>query len=140
MTGRPDPTDEYSAIFGAFERVAATLTQLDAEQQRLRRERRNSPEARARRSEAAKRGWQNRRERETAEDAADLDRYRPAPTGPTCDAMDIQPATGVEVSCERAPRHEGDCDDGTGHVWDHEPDCGCHDDDTPATTPEESTR
>lgn len=56
------------------------------------------------------------------------DRDLPIPTGPTCDAMNNDSA-GNEVVCERAPRHEGDCDDGTGLMWDHEDDCGCYDND-----------
>lgn len=55
------------------------------------------------------------------------DRDLPLPTGPTCDAMNHDTA-GNEVFCERPQRHEGDCDDGTGLMWDHEDDCGCLDD------------
>ena len=54
------------------------------------------------------------------------DRDLPAPTGPTCDAM-TNDSVGNEVLCERPERHEGDCDDGTGLMWDHEEDCGCFD-------------
>lgn len=57
------------------------------------------------------------------------DRDLPAPTGPTCDAM-TNDSVGNEVSCERPERHEGDCDDGTGLMWDHDETCGCYD--TPA--------
>lgn len=54
------------------------------------------------------------------------DRDLPLPVGATCDAMNHD-SVGNEVLCERPERHEGDCDDGTGLMWDHEEDCGCFD-------------
>jgi hypothetical protein len=54
------------------------------------------------------------------------DRDLPLPTGPTCDGMNND-SVGNEVLCERPPRHEGDCDDGTGLMWDHDETCGCFD-------------
>lgn len=54
------------------------------------------------------------------------DRDLPLPVGPTCDAMNHN-SVGGEVLCERPERHEGDCDDGMGLMWDHEENCGCFD-------------
>lgn len=54
------------------------------------------------------------------------DRDLPLPTGPTCGGMNHDSA-GNEVACERPERHEGDCGDGTGLMWDHDETCGCHD-------------
>jgi hypothetical protein len=60
------------------------------------------------------------------EDIHDL----PGTDGPLCEAMTSDAASmNSEVTCVRPARHEGDCEDLWGLLWDHEDDCGCHDDD-----------
>ena len=87
------------------------------------KERRNTPEARARRSEAARYGWIDRRNREDAEraaqatrDALDAEREARIGAGPWCNTMDVD-GTGREVFCIREPDHDGDCEDPDGHTW-----------------------
>jgi hypothetical protein len=100
---------------------------LDAADQARRNEiaaRRRTPEARAVRSAAARRGWQKRHTREAAEAAQEAWRDkldRRVGTGPWCNAMDHD-GIGRETFCIRQPRHHGDCEDAAGHTWPNEED------------------
>ena len=61
------------------------------------------------------------------EDIHDL----PDTDGPLCEAMIADGGSAnSHVTCVRQARHEGDCEDLHGLLWDHDETCGCYD--TPA--------
>lgn len=114
-----DPNGIWQFL-GALADAAAVA---DEARRQARAARRNTPEARQARSDAARRGWQQRHAREVAEQAAEaaaeahyaeLDAR--TGSGPWCDSMDLD-ATGREVFCIRGPDHDGDCEDVYGHIW-----------------------
>lgn len=112
----PDSTNVYEVVGSVFEQIAAAAVRHHTEQERLRKERRSTPEARRRRSDAAHQGWESRRAREKAEQDAEARKERHYPTGPTCDGMDTHPVAG-EIFCALDPDHNGDCDDMNGLTW-----------------------
>jgi hypothetical protein len=114
-----DPNDIWR-LMGALADAAAAA---DEARRRDRAARRNTPEARQARSEAARRGWQKRHAREAAElaaeaaaEARDAELDARTGSGPWCDSMDLD-ATGREVFCIRDPEHDDDCEDVYGHTW-----------------------
>lgn len=111
----PDPSDigAYSdyLIKGIFAASDAVL----AEEERLRGERRNRPEARARRSNGSRKGWTTRRTREATEVAEERARFEESwPTGPLCDGI-YHDSRGVEMPCTLPAGHDDeDCGDFAG--------------------------
>lgn len=99
------------AVFAAAERHRADSA----------RAARQTPDARARRSTAARLGWETRWAREAREAEADADYdWRPeVPPGPHCLAMDHD-SIGREVHCLLPPHDSGECDDFNGHTWDND--------------------
>lgn len=87
--------------------------------------RRRTPEAKAVRVAAAKRGWETRRAQAAAEDTAwKAEQERdtgPIVTGPVCDQM-THNSIGSEVFCLLDPDHDPDtlCDDLNGTTWNSE--------------------
>lgn len=112
--GLPEPVPGREAQFvdDLFAAFTAASNAIDAEQKRRREERRNSPQAKARRSEGARRGWETRRAREAAELAEERARWddRPIPAGPVCGEL-YHNSVGQERTCELVPGHDGDCDE-----------------------------
>lgn len=52
----------------------------------------------------------------------------PDALSPLCEAMIADGGSAnSHATCVRPARHEGDCEDLHGLLWDHEDDCGCHD-------------
>ena len=102
---------EAKFVTDLFEVLGAASDALIAEEKRRKEERRNAPEARLRRSEGARKGWQTRRTREAAEDAAERASWdeRPWPSGPLCDGI-YHDSRGSERPCALEPDHDGDCD------------------------------
>lgn len=114
--------DPLGDLFAALRTHHEALDALREEHRAAVRARRNSPEARAVRSQAAREGWAVRRVRETAERAAEYD-DGPVRTGPRCDYMNHD-STGRETFCVLDPDHIQDPDephdDGNGVTWEHE--------------------
>lgn len=109
----PEPVLGREAQFmtDLFDVLGAGARAVVAEEQRIKAERRNRPEARARRSEGARKGWETRRARQAAEDAEERARYdRPTHEGPVCDGI-YHDSRGHEMTCMRPPDHDGNCDD-----------------------------
>ncbi|MEV7770513.1 hypothetical protein [Kitasatospora sp. NPDC086791] len=110
-------------IWTFMRRLDAALTAAEEARRQAAKARRNTPEARAVRSEAARRGWIDRRNRENGElaaqatlDALEAEREAHIGTGPHCDSMDHN-GIGQETFCILDPRHDGDCEDPDGHTW-----------------------
>ncbi len=58
------------------------------------------------------------------EDIHDL----PGTDGPLCEATIAHAGSAhSEITCVRPARHEGDCEDLHGLLWDHDDTCGCFD-------------
>ncbi|MGW0577750.1 hypothetical protein ACWD25_17650 [Streptomyces sp. NPDC002920] len=104
-----------------FAGLSAALDRIYAEAERQRLERFNHPDAVARRKARSRKGWETRRARQAEEQREqDILDSLPWTRENRCPGMDIQPATGSEVYCWQSDRHDGDCDDGTGHTWSSE--------------------
>lgn len=108
----PAPGREAQFVDDLFAAFIAASDAIESERKRRREERRNTPEARARRSEGARRGWETRRTREAAKLAEERARWddRPMPAGPVCGEL-YHNGVGQERTCELAPGHDGDCDE-----------------------------
>ncbi|OKI16580.1 hypothetical protein [Streptomyces sp. CB03911] len=111
------------AIWGNLHRMADAMAAIAEAGQRARAARRNSPEARKARTDAAQRGWETRRAREAAELAAfedelarDAEIHARIGDGPFCDEMNHD-STGREVFCILDPDHGDDCEDVDGLTW-----------------------
>ncbi|MFJ6215092.1 hypothetical protein ACIQGZ_17410 [Streptomyces sp. NPDC092296] len=120
-----DPRDPWAQMHALFDHLTAAAEAQRVQQERIRKERRATPEARRVRSEASRRGWAARKAREeaeaearAAEDAREDEYYRLVGGGPWCDGLDVHPVMG-EVECRRPPHAGGDCDDMRGHTWPH---------------------
>ncbi|WP_428957885.1 hypothetical protein [Streptomyces sp. cg35] len=88
----------------------------------------NSPEAKAARSEAARKDAATRKRNRAAEqalleaeEAIEQERWEREPKGPTCGAMDVV-MDAQEVFCARPPHTGGDHEDIDGHTWAYEED------------------
>jgi hypothetical protein len=104
--------DPY-AISNFMVRLADSFAAADRVLEERRATRRRTPEARAVRAEAARRGWETRRAQQ-----AEPDDPSPVVTGPTCGEMDHD-GIGRETFCDLPPDHDGDCDDLLGHTWNY---------------------
>lgn len=108
----------YGDVEEFLDALAAAYAATREADERRKAELRNTPQARARRSKAARTGWETRRVREQAEQAEQ--EYRdwrpPVPDGPWCDEM-THDAVGREIFCTRPPEHDDDCEDPSGTRW-----------------------
>jgi hypothetical protein len=112
------PRDEMTDAFELARRLVAVFAAAERRRTEDRQAARRTPEARAKRSEAARLGWETRWAREAREAKADAEAdWRPAvPPGPHCLALDHD-STGREVHCLLPPHDGGECDDLNGHTW-----------------------
>lgn len=114
---------DLDAIWQTLGALSDALDAADEARRQARAARRNTPEARTIRSDAARRGWEKRHAREAAKRATESaeDAWRDqlnarTGTGPWCNTMDLD-AIGRETFCIRDPDHDGDCEDVNGHTW-----------------------
>lgn len=114
---------DSDGIWEFMRNLDAALTAADEKKRQAAKARRNTPEARNLRAQAARRGWIDRHNREDAEraaqatlDAIDAEREARIGAGPHCDSMDLN-GIGAEVFCILDPGHDGDCEDPDGHTW-----------------------
>lgn len=111
MTTYRDPVGDLFAALVAADSLAR------AEKKRRREEARNTPEARAIRADAARRGWVSRRAREEAEAAQRAREYAEewdrVPTGPVCGEL-YHDSVGHERTCTLEPDHD---DEFCGEGW-----------------------
>ena len=109
-----DPQAWMANIFAAAEQYVVAVAAARDRQDEARRAARRTPEARARRSDAARAGWKAHRSREAGW-APDL------PPGPYCDDL-THNGVGSETTCHLPPHSSGDHDDLFGHEWPYEED------------------
>jgi hypothetical protein len=110
-----DPFGRWLAAMVAADKVLAERRAVQKAARRL--------ELAPVRAEAARKGWETRRARETAEqnaeEAAWQADYARTGDGPWCDEM-AHNSVGSEVFCIRQPGHDGDCEDIDGFAWTRE--------------------
>ncbi|MGY3199802.1 hypothetical protein [Streptomyces sp. TE5632] len=121
-----DPARRHDAVGSLFQSLGAAAAQHAQEARAARTRWRNRPEAKARRSAAAKKAAATRAERKAAERAVELaERERDARMPAVhCPHIDFTPFG--EQECSLAPAHGGeDHVDIDGHTWPNECDEGC---------------
>ena len=108
----PEPGPGRDVVGNLFAALGAAYAEMRAEEKRRREARRNSPEAKARRSAAAQQGWETRRATAAAREAERAaeraywaDREAAYPDGPLCDGI-FHDSRGSEMRCMLPPDHD----------------------------------